>query len=345
VILVLKDEEIDGLVPMDGYIAAMESAYAEYANGKAMIRPRQRYMVKTGSGRNHQTNIIGGAVPSCGLSAIRLNSWPRPTPGLTPVPGSSKVGLIVVFDLESGQLVGLLANDVISDMRVGATTAIAIRRLAPEKCSSIGVLGSGRQARANLEAICRVRSIRRAKVFSPNKAHRTAFAKQMSERLGIEITSVESSAECVKDVDIIGCFTSSNTPVFDGSLIRAGQTVVSIRNTDHDGRYDEVDQNTFLKSHVIAISDRGTLIDNKQTELLELMDGNSLSGTRVVELGDLVIGRARGREQDDQVVYYKNNAGMGVQFAASAKIVMDAARKKQVGTELPESVLDFAERQ
>ena len=339
--LVLTDKEIAGLVSMEEYLQAMENAYLDFGNDTAAIRPRQRYQVSIGPEKFHMTNIIGGAVPRYGVSAVRLNSWPRRKKssdwGAT-VTGPGGWGMIVLFDLESGKLLGMLMDGIISDLRVGATTGIAIKRLAREDCVSIGVLGSGRQAKANLEAICLVRKITRAKVYSPNPEHRVQFADEMETRLKIPITPVESSAKCATDVDIIGCFSNSDEPVFDGNLITAGQTVVSIRNTDHVSRSDEVDQETFLKSELIAISDKSTLLDNKQGELLTLINNGTIPWDRVVELKDLVSGKAQGRTTDKQIVYYKNNTGMGIQFAAAGKIVLEAARKKGLGTEIPDEL-------
>jgi len=339
--LVLTDKEIFGLVSMQEYIQAMENAYLEFGNGTAAIRPRQRYQVAVNDQKFHMTNIIGGAVPGYGVSAVRLNSWPRRRKS----PGESRVvtgpggwGFIVLFDLESGKLLGMLMDGIISDLRVGATTGIAIKRLARANAVSIGVLGSGRQAKSNLEAICLVRKITRVKIYSPNPEHRAQFADEMETRLKIPITPVETSSECATDVDIIGCFTSSDEPVFDGNLITAGQTVVSIRNTDHVSRSDEVDQVTFLKSELIAISDKSTLLDNRQGELLTLINNGIIPWERVVELKDLVSGKVRGRTTDKQIVYYKNNTGMGIQFAAAGKIVLEAARKKGLGTEIPDEL-------
>jgi ornithine cyclodeaminase/alanine dehydrogenase-like protein (mu-crystallin family) len=336
VVWVLTEKDIAGLVPMADYLEAMERAYSEYGQGQAAIRPRQRYQVISEAGNPHVTNIIGGAVPSYGVSAIRLNSWPRRRPGAPAgavLPKSQ--GIIVLFDLDSGELLAFLVDHTISDMRVGATTGIAMRRLARTDAASIGVLGSGRQARSNLEAICLVRNIKRANVYSPNRQHREWFATEMSRRLEVEIQPVESSAACIQGVDIVGCFTSSDAPVFDGDLIEPGQTIVSIRNTDHIARADEVDQRTFLKADRIVISDRLTLMDNRQSELLALVDQGAIPEDRVVELSDVVVGRAEGRRSRDEVMYYKNNTGMGIQFAAAGSVVLAAARASGLGTELP----------
>jgi ornithine cyclodeaminase/alanine dehydrogenase-like protein (mu-crystallin family) len=227
---------------------------------------------------------------------------------------------------------------------VGATTGIAIKRLAKEDAASVGVIGSGRQAKANLEAICLVRRITRVKVYSPNAEHRAQFAKDMEARLEIPINPVENSSECVTDVDIIGCFTSSDAPVFDGSLITAGQTVVSIRNTDHVSRSDEVDQTTFLKSDLIAISDKSTLLDNKQGELLNLINSGTIPWERMVELKDLIAGKAPGRATKGQIVYYKNNTGMGIQFAAAGKVVLEAAKREGLGTEISDELFTRAKQ-
>ncbi len=129
---------------MKEYVQAMEQAYLEFGQGAAAIHPRQRYQVALDDTRFHMTNVIAGAVPSYGVSAVRLNSWPRRKKNPSEIRAVSAVGgwgFIVLFDLETGKLLGMLMDGIISDLRVGATTGIAIKRLAREDASSIGILG------------------------------------------------------------------------------------------------------------------------------------------------------------------------------------------------------------
>ena len=120
----------------------------------------------------------------------------------------------------------------LSGMRVGATTAVAIDQIARADAETLGLFGTGKQARCALEAVQLVRPIRRVNVYSPSAGHRAAFAHDMS-RDGIDVVAVENPRNVVAGADIVCCATTAMRPVFDGDFLEEGQVVVSIANSDH----------------------------------------------------------------------------------------------------------------
>ena len=255
----------------------------------------------------------------------------------TPQYNNRNWGLILLYRLETGELLSIMHDFTMSGIRVGATSGLGAKYLAREDARILGMFGSGKQAGYNLEAICQVRPIKEVRVFSPNQEHRRNFAREMTGKLDITVRAVNDPQEAVKGVDIVGCFTSSFGPVFNGEWLEPGQLVISIRNTS--GYYrnvqTEVDETTFTRSDAIIVNDLKTVHSDQQRELCDPVEKGLLSWDQVHELGEVVRGK-KVRTQPNQLIYFKNNTGMGVQFAAAGAIVFQKAVEKGLGRKLPQ---------
>src|SRR5438132_9375277 len=172
--LLITDPEVKKVLKMDDCIAAMERAFAEEARGIAVNRPRTRYKVPPDLDKpGYMANIIPGAVPSSGVAALRYDSTivqERVVAGTKrmdfPSPLKRSWGFVLLFSLQTGEPLALIHDFSLSAIRVGATTGVANRALAKKGSKVGGIFGSGNEARSNLEAICAVRSIEQAKVYS-----------------------------------------------------------------------------------------------------------------------------------------------------------------------------------
>lgn len=343
--LFINASEAAQVLTMRRCIAAMQAAFAEEALGAAVSHPRQRYRVprETKLGESgYMANIIAGAVPSLKVAALRYDSAivaEREVYGRVRLdwlyPSRRSWGFVILFSLETGEPLALIQDFTLSPIRVGATTGVAVRALARKDASRVGLFGSGNEARRNLEAICLVRDVEQVKVYSPNQAHRERFAEEMSEQLGVPIRPVGTPEEVVEDADVVMCATSSSEPVFDGKWLRPGQVIVTIANTDMVHRRTEADDTTMLRSDLIVLNSKATLVSNRQRELLDLIEAGKIGWDKVAELGDVVTGRHPGRTSDEQIIYYKSNTGVGIQFAAVGAIIYEECRARGLGREVP----------
>jgi alanine dehydrogenase len=345
--LLIEDEVIAELLPMPDCIAAMEEAFGEYARHVAVNRPRVRFRCTTPDpDYSYRANIIVGAVPKYNASAVRVDSrreWREEKEKAagrghsTPQFDDRNWGLVLLFKIETGELLAIMHDFTLSGIRVGATSAVGAKYLARQDSHTVGMFGSGKQAMYNLEALCLVRPIQKVKVFSPNVGHRRSFAEQMSRKLGIEVSPVDQPNNAVEGVDIVGCFTSSFGPVFNGEWLEPGQLVISIRNTSgyYRDNQTEVDETTFIRSNAIVVNDLDTVHSDQQQELTGPIERGLFGWDRVRELGDVVIGEAASRTGSKEILYFKNNTGMGIQFAAAAAIIYQKALEKGVARELP----------
>jgi len=342
-VLLISDAEAREVLKMADCIGAMERAFAEEARGIAVNRPRVRYKVPPDlSQPGYMANIIPGAVPSSGVAALRYDSTivqERLVEGKIrmefPSPLKRSWGFVLLFSLQTGEPLALIHDFSLSGIRVGATTGIAHRALAKKDAKVVGLFGSGNEARTNLEAICCVRSVEKVKVYSSTKEHRDRFAKEMTELLNVEVQPVSSPEAVVEGSDVVMCATNSSQPVFDGNWLEPGQLVTTIVNTDGVHRRTEADAATMIRSDFIVLNHKETAITNQQRELLDLIDQGKIGWDKVCELGKVLIGSHPGRTSDQQIIYYKSNTGVGIQFAAAGALIYEACKQKGLGRELP----------
>ncbi|MBI2535317.1 MAG: ornithine cyclodeaminase family protein [Deltaproteobacteria bacterium] len=341
--LLITDPEVRQVLIMRDCIDAMERAFAEEARGIAVNKPRSRYKVPPDLDKpGYMANIIAGAVPSSGVAALRYDSTivqERLVAGSKrmdfPSPLKRSWGFVLLFSLQTGEPLALIHDFSLSAIRVGATTGIANRALAKTNAKVVGILGSGNEARTNLEAICAVRAIERVKVYSITKEHRDRFAEEMTELLNVEVQPVNSPEAVIKGSDIVMCATNASQPVFDGNWLEPGQLVTTIANTDGVHRRTEADATTMIRADFIVLNNKETSITNQQRELLDLIDSGKFGWDKVCELGQVLAGHHPGRTSQQQIIYYKSNTGVGIQFAAAGALIYEKCRERGLGRDLP----------
>ena len=341
--LLISDNEVKQVLKMPDCIEAMERAFAEEARGIAVNSPRVRYKVPPDLDKpGYMANIIPGAVPSFGVAALRYDSMIVQEHVVGNMkrwdftyPANRSWGFVLLFSLESGEPLALIHDFALSAIRVGATTGVAHRALSRKDSRIVGLFGSGNEARRNLEAICCIRKIEKVRVYSPNKEHREQFAQETSKWLNVEVQPVTGPEAVIKGADIVMSATNSSEPVFDGNWLEPGQFVTTIVNTDGVHRRTEVDSTTLVRADLIVLNNKKTAIANQQRELLDLIDQGKFGWDKVCELGEVLIEKHPGRTRAQQIIFYKSNTGVGIQFAAAGALIYEACRKGGLGRELP----------
>jgi len=332
VTLIITDEDVKRLLPMPECIEAMRVAFRDFAEGIAVNRPRMRYLARhPDPERKYLANVHIGAVPSAGIAVVRAGSQiikpPSPTNDrrLYENPQAFNWGIVILYSIETAEPLALLHEFRLSGMRVGATTAVAVDKIARPEASTLGLLGTGKQAHSALEAIACVRPLRRVNVYSPNAEHRQAFAREMA-RDRMEVVAVSNARAAVAGADVVCCATNAMTPVFDGNWLEGGQLVVSIANSDVTNKRSEVDRRTYERASAIVVNDWESVIDNDQTELLDPLKERLIRQDQIHELGDLLIDKVKLSQPPrgsagEEIIYFKNNSGLAIQFAAAGGIL------------------------
>lgn len=343
--LVIDDVNIHQLHPMSDCVEAMEVAFRDYGISGAVNIPRIRYQSATSHPEAiYSSNIHIGTTPSYDTAAVRIGGGVRPAGAKSlgraqKDPNRKSWGFICLINMSTGEPLALISEFLLSGIRVGATNAVAAKYLTRTDVSTVGMFGSGKIARTTLEALLLVRPIERVKVFSPTKEHREQYAKEMSSKFDIEVVAVEQPRDAMTDVDIVSCITNagyvSGKPVFDGSWLQEGQFVIAVQNTDPNFFKTEVDDTTIMRSKLIVINDKESVFWNKQQELLGPIDRGVISWDDIETLGNIVAaGKPRTELKAQDIVWYKNSTGMGIQMAAAGAKIYQRALNNGVGVEV-----------
>lgn len=342
--VLISDSDVRKHLSMPECIGAMHTCFKDFAEGMAVNRPRVRYLADTSvPGRKFFANVHVGAVPSARMACVRAGAVTvRPPTDENPVrtydnPRPFNWGVVILFDLDTAEPVALMHEFFLSGLRVGATTGLAVDKIARPEAKILGLFGTGKQALTNCEAILAVRNIQRVQVYSPNREHRENFSHRLNlPREGIEVVPLEGPEAVLNGADIVCCASNiADGHLFDGNLLKPGQMVVTIVNSDVTRKRSEVDEITFARASHIVLNDWESVIDNGQTELLEPMKKGLVSDDQIVLLGDIVAGRTEVRQTDDNLVYYKNNTGLAIQFAAAGRIIYDKVLHEGTNRTIP----------
>ncbi|MCA3105923.1 MAG: ornithine cyclodeaminase family protein [Rhodocyclaceae bacterium] len=268
----------------------------------------------------HNIRILPGMVPGMGAAAVRVYSGYR---------GTNRSEVICLFDWETMQMVSILSDYHLHAIRTASPYGVAAKHLAREDASSIGIIGSGRYARAMTAATCAVRPIRRVKVYSRDPAKVRDFCEVMQHELGIEVEPARSGREAVRGTDVMITATSGNVVVFESGWLEPGALLMSLAP-------GEFDAETILRSRVFLSSTEQVLGDDPPRKPFStvLADGRFRAEDVCAELCDVVAGKKPGRETPEDIIVYES-PGMGILDAAIGHWVHGRAKQKGLGTELP----------
>ena len=339
-VLVLKDNQMENLLPMSEEIEAIEQAFRELGQGVAMMAPRARLRTpwKEAGGQYYFNNIMG-LVPGLKSMALRIDSSFSTE---VEVAGAKRrvypgdfVGLVFLFDMDTCELLAIMDDHYISTMRVGATSGVAAKYLARNDAKTMGLLGAGEQARTQITAHLAVRSLAKVKVYSPTKANREKFAKEMSKETDIEVIPVDCAEEAIRGSDIVTAATNTVDPVVQGKWLEEGMHLSSIVGGDGFLPRKELDDEAVRRAGLIVVGYKPQVFLDKQAEFYDRIERGVVKAEDLHELGELLNGKCRGRKDDKEITFFKNNTGMGIQFAATARKMYEKAKEKGIGTELP----------
>ena len=345
--LILSNDDVGKLLTMPECIDVLEEAYAELADGRGVSRTRSDSFAPTArEDALYSLKSMDGIVPKLGVGAVRINSdivtWPKKGNNVRrekvpAAPGNRYVGLVLLFSSENGEPLAIFPDGVMQRMRVGAANGLGAKYLARANARTVGILGSGWQAGAQLMAVCAVRPIETIRCFSPNAQNRDAFASEMSALLGVAVTPVATPEEAIKGADIVMCATNTVDPIFFEHWIEPGMHLSSIKRPEIDGK--AVKRADRVVIHVnegkpIHVMTRDLVVpetgDGRGWEVAGDVDFKKLP-----TLPELIIGRAEGRRSERDVTCFINNIGLGYQFAAAGALLYRKAKQSGAGHDLP----------
>jgi alanine dehydrogenase len=313
--LVLRRPEVERLLDFQQAVDVTTSALREQAHGGVRALPPAMVRVARGALR-----ITSGALELGGFMGVRMS----PTGEL-----ASGEDLASLYDTRTGRLLCLMPYPF-GRLRVAATMALAARLLANAGADTIGLIGTGRNARDLLRGICIDRKITAVRVFSRDEQRRAGFAGDMTEELAIPVESAPSAEAAVAGAGIVLVATSSQVPVLMRDWLSIpGAFVASM------GRPGELDRSLYLDADLVTVGhkghERGWFDRHNSTQrLVELVEAGEIDWDSIVELCDVVAGSHPGRTSHDDLIVFKESQG-GYGDVALAAYVYEQARQQGLG--------------
>ncbi|HEX2933266.1 MAG TPA: ornithine cyclodeaminase family protein [Candidatus Binatia bacterium] len=341
--LILSNDDVKRALTVDGCLRVMEESYREQAASRAVNRPTcHSYLAHSLANSTYSFKSVDGGVGALGVLALRVTSDVVQEQELhgsvrlekLPLAGDGKfVGLVQLFSSETGELLAIMPDGLIQQTRVGVTSALGMKVMARKNSTVLGLIGSGGQAKAHYRFMTAVMPIKKVKVFSPNAEHRKSFVEEMAKETGVAGEPVSSAEDAVKGCDVICTATNSSRPVLDLGWLKPGMHYNSIREF-------ETDLSVLDRCDVIAIHTQfGGIFHYQPPGILDDMPGvrreKPRDWSKYPEICDLIAGKVPGRTNDQQISYFLNNVGTGVQFAAMGYCAFSGAKAQGLGHEIP----------
>lgn len=373
-VLALSNEHIVDLLSAQDCLDAVREAYRELGSGRAVNRPRTDMWMPANS--SHSMNDYGagrtatayyvlksfeGAVESLGTAALRLNSdiieWQPTSNGLRKdkqplAPGGRYNGLVLVFEIATGALIGIMPDGYLQMMRVGATTAIAAELMSRSDADTLGVLGSGPQAEAAIRCLVDVRPLKRITVFSPSRPKLENFCSAMEEMTGVEVRPSRTAEGAVRGHAIVSTNTNVVGGVLEAEWLEEGSHVSCVK-------YLELPPKVITQSDIVVIN-------TSKNDPMNYFPGSeeAIIATDPVDVGSTGSGKERARPYleagirlDELPLLHElfdrkaplrsdtaerscflNAIGQGIQFVAVATAALRRARAAGIGVELPDDL-------
>lgn len=311
---------------MEDAIAAVADGYRQLALGNVTMPQRVATAVEPHNGVHlSMPAFVGGEGDDPGTLAIKIVTVFSDNPARYQEPTIQ--GVVLLHDARTGQPLALMDAEHLTAMRTGAASGVATQLLARPAARVATVLGSGVQAATQLLAVCTVRPIERALVFSLNAAGDEAFAQRMSARLGIPVERAPDPRTAVASADVICTATNSQEPLFDGAWLPAGVHINGIGSYTRTMR--ELDTATIVRSRLFV--DGRTAAQTEAGDVVIPIAEGAITYDHVVgEIGAVLLGKVAGRTSPADITVFKS-VGMAVQDAVTAPLVYRRALEQGLG--------------
>lgn len=313
--LFLTESEVTQLVGMGDALEVVEAALREQGDGTGASLPRRRIRMPTGI-----LHLMAGAL--AGPQRFGFKAY-------TTFRGYIKFH-VFLYDREQGNLLAIMEGDRLGQLRTGAASGIATKLLALPMASTLGIIGTGWQARTQLRAIRAVREIEKVQVYSRNRKRQEEFAAEMQTRHQLEVIPVDSAQAAAEGADVLVTITTARDPVLMGDWLGPGVHVNAVGSNSLIRR--EVDEKLVSQSDFICVDS----IEQARVEsgdLLVPIEKGFVGWGCVHELSEVVVGRVSGRTSTRDRTLFKSH-GIAIEDIALASIVYERAQTQGVGQKL-----------
>ena len=315
--LLLTEADVRSLLTMPIALDAVEESLRQQGNGALVLHPRRRVKLPD----NALLHYMAAGDPVRGYLGMKL---------YTVVHGVARF-VIPLFRSTTGEMAALIEADALGQLRTGAASGVATKYLANANARTACIIGTGYQARTQLEAIAAVRKLERVRAFGRNAERRETFCREMSGRIRVPVEPVTSCEDGVRGADIVITATSATKIVLEGAWLAPGMHINAMGANWPQKR--ELDAAAVGRANTIVVDS----IEQSKMEagdLIQAFREDHAPWNAVQELSQIVAGKTTGRTSADQITLFKSN-GIATWDLAAAVRVYEMAVEQGMGQSIP----------
>ncbi|MDT8391240.1 MAG: ornithine cyclodeaminase family protein [Lentisphaeria bacterium] len=320
--LLLSANDVRQALPIKDAIETSREAFRELALGNVNMPLRIHLKTLPDDG---DILVMPSHIPQTGMVGVKLVKIFKANParGLPFIQG-----LVIVSDDSNGAILAIMDGAALTALRTGAASGLATDLLARKESRVVAVFGAGVQARTQLDAVRSVRDIREVRIHDHVPGAADRFARKLEAETGLSARGVDSGREALDGADIVCAATTSPVPVFRDVDVGPGTHINAIGSFRPE--VQEICEGTVVRSKTVvdlkemALAESGDLIIPIQRGLMTEKDIHG-------DLGDVLIGRLPGRENDEEITLFKS-VGLAMQDLAAAARIIENCRTMNIGT-------------
>lgn len=320
--LLLSRSEIASLLSFPEYVLAVEQAFLLHAQGCA-LEPALAHVDAEGGEFHIKAGGLRGSTP---YFALKVNGGFFQNRARFGMPNIQ--GLIVLSRADNGLPLAAMDSIEITIQRTGAATAVAARHLARPDSQVCTVCGCGNQGRVQLRALCHALPLERAFAWSRQAERARTFAAEMARELGIEVTPTDDLPAALAQSDACVTCTPAKAPFLRRADVPPGMFIAAVGADSPDKQELDAD---LVASSVVVADLREQVVRVGETHHA-IARGLMRADQVAAELGEVLLGRAKGRTSPDQVVIF-DSTGTALQDVAAAAAVYERASAAGSGVE------------
>ena len=308
---ILTSDQIRSILPGIDLLPAIEEGFVLYSEGRAVVPPVGELLLDKG-----EVHIKYGYLQGDEFYVIKIASgfYDNPKLGL---PSSN--GMMLLFSQQTGEAVAILLDEgYLTDVRTAVAGAIAAKHLAPKQVTRIGIVGTGAQARLQLQHLRAVTDCREALVWGRGETQLARYQAEMAP-LGFHIETTQDTADILRTCNLIVTTTPATSPLLSADDLRPGVHITAVgSDTPHK---QELDARILARADVVVADSIAQCL--VRGEIHQALAAGFIDRDEIVELGDVIAGRAPGRTSDDQITI-ADLTGVAVQDIKIATAVYTA---------------------
>jgi alanine dehydrogenase len=317
VTLLLTEADVRSLLTMPIALEVVEDSLRQQGRSELILHPRRRIKMPD----NALLHYMAAADTVHGFIGMKL---------YTVVRGVARF-VVPLFRSTTGEMAALIEADALGQIRTGAASGVATKYLANPGARTAAIIGTGYQARTQLEAVAGVRRLERVRAFGRDADRREKFCREMSERIAVAVQPATSGEEAVKGADILITATSATKVVLEGAWLAPGMHINAMGANWPQKR--ELDAAAVARAGKIVV-DSIEQAKMEAGDLIQAFGEDSSRWNSVQELAEIVAGKAPGRTNPTEITLFKSN-GIATWDLAAAVRVYEMATAQGMGKTIP----------